>query len=294
MRNYRKKLQPIYDRTLRAMFEKHMPHVLRVVGLPEVTEFEPLQIEMVTPLKSVPDFVYKAKLAQGGEAIVHVETQTCNDAQIDHRMLLYFSQLYKKFDRPVIYQYLLFMGEEKCTMPFKIANRQIDYEYHLIDLKNVDYKLLMDDSSVENVILSILGNIPDAEFEKVVELIIEKVGSNISQTEEYNEKISYIRGLSGLRKRLEKLINDKDLLIMLKTRFTEKQARDLLFNDIYVQIAKDYFIEKGIEKGIEEGRNELLFELVLKQHKKGLSVAEIAHLLDIDQQMVASILENRN
>ena len=48
------------------------------------------------------------------------------------------------------------------------------------------------------------------------------------------------------------------------------------------------------EDGIEEGRNALLKELIEKKRKKGLSVEEIAEILEADLETVRTLIEERN
>ena len=48
------------------------------------------------------------------------------------------------------------------------------------------------------------------------------------------------------------------------------------------------------EDGIEEGRNTLLKELIEKKRKKGLSVEEIAEILEADLETVRTLIEERN
>ena len=48
------------------------------------------------------------------------------------------------------------------------------------------------------------------------------------------------------------------------------------------------------EDGIEEWRNALLKELIEKKRKKGLSVEEIAEILEADLETVRTLIEERN
>lgn len=50
-------------------------------------------------------------------------------------------------------------------------------------------------------------------------------------------------------------------------------------------------IEKGMEKGIGKGMEEGIKKLILKQHKKGLSVEYIADINDIDVEYVKKIVK---
>ncbi len=48
------------------------------------------------------------------------------------------------------------------------------------------------------------------------------------------------------------------------------------------------------EDGIEEGKNALLKELIDKKRKKGLSVEEIADILEVDAETIRALMEERN
>ena len=49
-------------------------------------------------------------------------------------------------------------------------------------------------------------------------------------------------------------------------------------------------MEKGMEKGIAEGKAEGQAEILRKMHAKGMSVQDIAEILDISPQYVSNIL----
>ena len=53
-------------------------------------------------------------------------------------------------------------------------------------------------------------------------------------------------------------------------------------------------LAEGREVGREEGRNAFLKELIERKLKKGLSVEEIAEILEADLETVRTLIEERN
>ncbi len=59
------------------------------------------------------------------------------------------------------------------------------------------------------------------------------------------------------------------------------------------QALKEWYAD-GVEEGRNDGRAEILRELIGKKRKKGLSVEEIADILEVDAETIRALMEERN
>ncbi|MGC8678038.1 MAG: Rpn family recombination-promoting nuclease/putative transposase [Hydrogenobaculum sp.] len=235
----KKQLKHPYDLSLKELFSD-LPYnfVKLLTGLEPksivATEYQDFQLK--------PDFV--VELVNGD--ILHVEFQRDNDPTMVYRMLSYYSLIKNRFKDKRIIQAVLYIGDKTMSMPNKLIEDGIHYEFTIVDTKNIPCETLVNSDNPADLILASICNIkdPKAYFQKV---------SDKLNTLSEKERIRYLKLLTNLlrgRKLLSKALEVENMRIWL----TEEE----ILQDPFYKIGEEKGIEKGIEKGKLEGAKELL------------------------------------
>ncbi len=59
------------------------------------------------------------------------------------RMLRYMSDILFEYEGLDVKQYLLYIGESKCSMQNHITKNRLDYSYDIIDMKDIPCEALL-------------------------------------------------------------------------------------------------------------------------------------------------------
>ena len=90
------------------------------------------------------DMVARMRKRETGEQfILHVEIQNANDATMPVRMLRYVSDILLLHSHEPIYQYLVYIGKARLSMPSELALPDFHYRYRVLDMHTVDCSLLL-------------------------------------------------------------------------------------------------------------------------------------------------------
>ena len=201
-----------------------------------------------------------------------------------YRMAEYRIMLLRKY-RLLVKQYVLFIGKGKATMQDRINEESFVYDYRLIALSQVDYKLFLQSKEPEEKLLSILANFGNEKEEQVLAAIIGQIRSAAGSDLRVGKYFNQLRVLAQLRNLPFKLA---DMLDSISTFF--KPERDPFF-----KLGKEQGIEQGMEKGIELGKEqgiELGKEQGIEQGeaKKGfVVVANLIAKLGLNDEQAADI-----
>ncbi|WP_020558978.1 hypothetical protein [Thiofilum flexile] len=88
------------------------------------------------------DMVARMRKRQTGEQfILHVEIQNANDATMPVRMLRYVSDILLLHPNEPIYQYLVYIGKARLSMPNELLLPDFHYRYRVLDMHTVDCSL---------------------------------------------------------------------------------------------------------------------------------------------------------
>ena len=193
------------------------------------------------------------KRATGERFILHVEIQNANDATMPVRMLRYLSDILMMYPDEPIYQYLVYIGKHRLTMPDNLLRPQLTYHYQTLDMHNVDCSLMLAQDTPEALVLAILCDFKERPTQQVVNYIVlrlrELTGENEQRFRNYYEM-------------LETLGDNRDLHAHLV------EAKNMLTQ---VDITRFSTYRWGLEAGIQQTRAE--FEsLVNELNAKNLAL----------------------
>lgn len=254
-----------YDKILKENInELIFPLAHKVLGL-DFSQMEDVAFDLQTTLERKPDFIKKVN--QGNEIyLLHLEFQTTDETGMIHRMLVYFALLWQKHQMP-IKQFVFFIGDETPKMSKK--HPQIEFEFELIDVKNIDYQVFIDSDIPEEMILAILGNFKGQNPETIIKEILEKLKTQSKSLEKYIIQLEVLSNLRNLQPQTIKQLN----LMAIK-----------------YDIEKDVRFQQGIEKGIEKGiEQEKIINIKAMLASGFLSVAQIAQIASVSVDFVLQI-----
>ncbi len=176
---------------------------------------------------------------QGERYILHVEFQTEDDQRMPLRMIGYRVMLRELYELPVR-QYCIYLGEKPTSMSNCIDELGLRYEYKLVSLQEIPYRLFLSSDKPEERLLAVLGDFgaekPVVVFTDVMKSVARQEPSGL-EGNKYFEQLRIISQLRNLDSQFNRAMEG------VKSFFREE--RDPLYRR---------GIEKGIEKGIAEER----------------------------------------
>jgi len=144
-----------FDNPIKEILQDAMPALLRLLGLPEAVKY--LTVELPRPNRVVPDMVIEL----ASQAILHLESQSRNQADFAWRCLDYYSAIHQLFHPPKIIQVLVYLGSERLSMPNRINDEDLTFKYRVLNLAEVPAEVFLDSPSNLERILAVLGRSED-------------------------------------------------------------------------------------------------------------------------------------
>ncbi|MBK8452944.1 MAG: hypothetical protein WAQ53_04750 [Thiofilum sp.] len=190
------------------------------------------------------DMVARMKKRESGESfILHVEIQNANDSTMSVRMLRYASDILMAYPDEPIYQYLVYIGKQRLTMPNTLVLPQFTYHYATLDMHTVDCGVLIAQDTPEALILAILCDFKQRPAQEVVNYIVTRL-KQLSGEDEQRFRNYY--------EMLETLADNRDLHAQLL------EAKNMLTQVDYKRFSTyQWGLEDGINEGITKTRSEL-------------------------------------
>jgi len=192
-------------------------------------------------------------------SIFHLELQSSNEKEMPFRMLEYYLLIRSKFKTNKITQMVLYVGKNNLTMPNKIKENLLNFEYLQKDIKNFDCEKLLNSDDLDDKILAVLCNIQNQD--KYLNTIIKEL-INLNE----KEKKDYVKKLLSLSRYRPK-INEK-----LINKIKEKVM------PIVIDVKNDPYFNQGIEEGLQKGKIESAITFIKDFH---LSIDEVSKKLHI-------------
>jgi len=178
------------------------------------------------------DFLVKLE----NDEIFHLEIQSSNDKNMPVRMLRYAILIENRYNKFPI-QAVLYVGDRKLNIKNKVKFNNLSYSYKVYDIKEIDCNKLINSSSIEDNILSILCKIDNENR------LIEKIIDKLLKIEEKKRK-DYIKRLLILARLRPKVYNKLELSI--------KEANMPIVFDPKV----DPIYKRGVKQGIKKAKLE--------------------------------------
>ena len=258
----------IFKENIDAVIDNFILKILKI----EVIKSEKITFKLQRTREREADFLKKITDKNGNHFILHVEYQTHNEPEMVNRMLDYCSLLLHKYAVP-IEQYVLYLGKDKVTMPSKLKYKNLQFHYHIIEIRHIDYHRFLDSDVPEEVLLAILGDFKKDNTEEVVKNIVSKLEKIIDLSLE-SEKIF------------------QQLLILGRLRNLEHQIQ-IIMNSIskYIDIKEDFLYKKGEEKGLEKATEKIILNFLMNSK---LSIEQIAEFSGVSLTFVIAIKQKYN
>ena len=157
------------------------------------------------------DLVARVQDAKTGESyLLHIEIQNNNDTQMPHRMLRYYNDIRLSGFVETLRQYLIYIGKERLTMPAGIDELRLRYQYHILDMRQIDCESLLQQDTPDALVLAILCDFKNRPAKDVVHYIVTRLKTLLKDNESgFRRYINMLEILSENRE-LQETIKDVD------------------------------------------------------------------------------------
>lgn len=239
-----------------------------ILKIPIDTDIELIEKEFTRVEKREADLLFKS-----GKDIIHIEIQNNNHKNMHKRMLRYYSDIYFDFDEYNIIQFVIYIGKDKCNMVSKIKKDKINYEYTIIDMKQIPCRDFLKSNDPSAIALTILCDFEENDKQLVVNTILKRLKESCQDDIEFRSHLKIVEILSTNRNLEENVKKGEEML----TIDIEKMPS---FN-----IGLERGMQQGIQKGIEKGKLEGILETAIKMVKEfNLPVDEVVKKLNIKKE----------
>ena len=186
------------------------------------------------------DLIFK-----NGDEIIHIEIQNNNHYQMHLRMIRYLSDILFEYEALDVKQYLLYIGEAKCSMKNYISKQGLDYNYVIIDMRDIPCQALLTSDDPSAVVLSILCDFEGRDKQIVVNTILKRL-RELSDDSEYKNYLKMVNVLSTNRNLKDEVKKGADMLSV--------DIEKTPFYELGEERGEKRGEKRGIEKGIEKGK----------------------------------------
>lgn len=232
-----------YDIALKSVIRRLSAPVLEALTGFAIDRWHNVELPEVRSLRA--DMIGESKTG----AIVHIELQSTNDADMALRMAEYALALYRLF-RQFPQQVVLYVGKAPLRMPESIDGPSVSFRCRVLDIRQLDGEPLLDSSNLEDNLLAVLMRLTD-EHEAV-----RKILRRIAESEPSRRDVAV-----------------RELLILAELRhlgaIIEKETRNMpILDDIMDHEILGPAIRRGLQQGRQEGRQEGEQAIVMRQIEK--------------------------
>jgi predicted transposase YdaD len=186
-------------------------------------------------------------------ALIHLELQSGNDAEMPLRMAEYALGVYRlfgKFPR----QLVLYVGERVLRMSPTLSGPRFSFSYELIDLRDMDGEPLLASEQVGDNVIAILTCLRDRRS-AIHEIVCKIAGLEGSQRESALRQLVILSGLRGLEEVIEGEIKNMPIL------------NDIMDHKVLGREFKrglDEGLQQGLQHGLQQGLQQGELKLVRK------------------------------
>jgi hypothetical protein len=264
-----------YDMIVKENMESLLPVIIKDVLELDITSSEEIPDDLQHTKERKPDVLKKVTDRNNQTFVLHLEWQTHNEKDMVYRMAEYAVMLQRKYRMPVE-QYVIFIGKGGVTMSRTINYKNFKYRYHIIALKDVDYKFFLksDDPAIQ--VFSILANFGKDDEVAAVKNIIEEVGTSAGGPLARGIYFNQLRVLAKLR-------NANIKLNLNKMIFLDKIIED----DEHPET--DPYFRIGEIRGIAIGQVEKQKQIASKMKTLGLKSAFISKVTDLPVEEIETL-----
>jgi hypothetical protein len=190
----------IFKENIEAVISSIMQNVLEITAV----SIEELPDDIQHTKERKPDVLKKVTDTKGDTFVLQIEFQVANDDEMVHRMHEYKAMLIRKYRLPT-YQYVIFLGKGQPKMETHLTNIGLTFEYNLLAINSIDYKIFLKSNRPEEIVLSILANFDKETPENALKQIISRLEETTSGDLALKRYFKQLRILAQLRKLEQKL-----------------------------------------------------------------------------------------
>ena len=254
----------IFKENIEAVISGIMQNVLEIIAV----YMEELPDDIQHTKERKPDVLKKITDTKGDTFILQIEFQVANDDEMVYRMQEYKAMLIRKYRLP-IYQYVIFLGKGQPTMETHLSNVGLTFEYNLLAINSIDYKIFLKSNQPEEIVLSVLANFNKETLENALKRII----SRLEET---------TVGDLALKRYF------KQLRILAQLRKFEKKLKDIVMDSIekYIDEKRDVAFLVGLDRGQTKEQTKFVTNLL---QKLDLTLNQIADIAGVTVDFVKSV-----
>ncbi len=284
---------PSKDIALKDIFEE-IPHRLSKILAPApIKELLPTNFPS-TELRV--DFLARLE----DDSILHIEFQSFNDTNMPFRMLRYYLAILERYPSSPIKQLLVYVGNRKLRMKSRLKLRNLSFSYEILDIRQIDCKLLLESPDPMDRLLACLCKVED-EVYLIEKLIKTMEGMNDEERKDYLLKALTLTELRpNLRIKLTEEVKPMPIVVRPEDiRLSKRKLRkDILYRlgleegkQIGLEEGKQIGLEEGKQIGLKEGKKEGEVIGIEKGRKEGEVIGIEKGLLKSAQDMVIAVVE---
>lgn len=175
--------------------------------------------------------------------LLHIEIQNANHPHMPQRMLRYRADIAFQYPAENVRQYLIYIGKATLTMPDSLLSYNLDYHYHIIDMRQLDCRQFLQQDTPDALVLAILCDFKGYSARDVIQHILSRLQMLCRDNEsQYREYFSMLEVLSGNRNLTDMLKEENDMLSQIEVSRLASY-----------QMGMEKGLELGLEQGLEQG-----------------------------------------
>ncbi len=215
-------------------------------------------------------------LINNSPSIIHLEIQNDNDKDMAHRMLRYRLDIMKAYSNTQIHQYVVYIGKDKLTMQSSIMCDNLNYNYTIVDMHNIDCESLIKLDNPDALVLAILCDFKNKSEKDVCYYIVKRL-SELTEGDKqaFSKYTQMLETLSDNR-------NLKNIIKEVEAMLSAVRIEDLPSYELGMERGVDKGLSQGITQGITQGISQGHLEsAVIFVSEMGLNPDDVARKLNI-------------
>ncbi len=193
------------------------------------------------------------------ESVLHIEFQSFNDPNMPFRMLRYYLAIWERYPNTPIKQLLVYVGNRKLRMKSKLRLRNLTFSYEILDIKQIDCRVLLESPDPMDRLLACLCKVEDEVY------LIEKLIRTMESMNEEERKDYLLKALTltELRPNLRIKLTEEVRHMPIVVRPEDiKLPKKKLRKDILYRLGLEEGKQIGIEEGLLKSAQEMLIAII--------------------------------
>ena len=260
-----------YDKIIKENFRNAIVAFMGQVIEEDIIAIRNLDPKMQKTIEREPDFFKVVhRRNEDRRFVLHVEWQLKGPwIKVRNRMMFYKVLGIELTDLP-IKQYVLYLGKGTPKAPTTFKDEDMDYRYHLIRIKSISYKKILNAPDVGVALFAILANFEDKSPKQVIEKIGERIMKESQgelEAEKWQRQLEIISNIHNLQDLTIKTLESMPFVYNLKTDLRYLQGREE---------GEEEGLEKGLEKGMDNHSIITIINMILRTNFNKVQIAELA------------------